>query len=216
MCLAETYNRVRVGMCLSDMFSIRNGLKQGDDLSPLLFNSALDCAIRRVQVDHDGLKLNGTYQLLVYADDVNILGGSVHTINKNAEALVVASKEIGLEINADETKYLVMSHEIRMQDETTVWLFHPFRGGRVQSFGRAITNQSSIQEEIKSRLKLGNICCHSVQNLLSSNLLSKNLKVKIHRTTILPFVLYGCETWSLTLWEERRLRLFENRVWGEF
>jgi len=120
MCLAETYNRVRVGMCLSDMFSIRNGLKQGDDLSPLLFNSALDCAIRRVQVNHDGLKLNGTYQLLVYADDVNILGGSVHTINKNAEALVVASKEIGLEINADETKYLVMSHEIRMQDETTV------------------------------------------------------------------------------------------------
>ena len=63
----------------------------------------------RVQVNHDGLKLNGTHQLLVYADDVNILGGSVHTIQKNTEALVVAIKEIGLEVNADTTKYLVMS-----------------------------------------------------------------------------------------------------------
>ena len=66
--------------------------------------------------------------------------------------------------------------------------------------------------EIKSRLKLGNACYHSVQNLLSSSFLSKTLKIKIYRTIILPVVLYGCETWSLTLREERRLRVFENRV----
>jgi len=75
-----------------------------------------------------------------------------------------------------------------------------------------LTNQNSIQEEIKSSLKLGNACYHSVQNFLSSSLLSKNLKIKIYRTVILPVVLYGCETWSLTLREERRLRVFENRV----
>ena len=68
------------------------------------------------------------------------------------------------------------------------------------------------QEEIKTRLKSGNACCHSVQNLLSSSLLSKNLKINIYRTIILPFILYGCETWSLTLRVERRLRVFENRV----
>jgi len=68
-----------------------------------------------------------------------------------------------------------------------------------------------IQEEIKSRSKLGNACYHSVQNFLSSRLLSKNLKIKIYRTIILPVELYGCETWSLTLREERRLRVFENR-----
>jgi len=66
-------------------------------------------AIRRVQVIQDGFKLKGTHQLLVYADDVNIFGGSVHTVSKNAEALVVASKETGLEVNADKTKYIVMS-----------------------------------------------------------------------------------------------------------
>ena len=86
---------------------------------------------------------------------------------------------------------------------------------RVEEFkylGTTITHQNSIQEEIKSRLKLGNACYHSVQNLLFSRLLSKNLKIKIYRTIILPVVLYGCETWSLTLREERRLRVSENRV----
>jgi len=86
---------------------------------------------------------------------------------------------------------------------------------RVEEFkylGTTLTNQNSIQEEIKCRLKMGNVCFYSVQNLLSSSLLSKNLKIKIYRTMILPVVLYGLETWSLTLREERRLRVFANRV----
>ena len=77
----------------------------------MLFNFALEYAIRRVRVNQDRLKLNGTHQLLVYADYVNILGGSVHTVKENAEALIVASKEIGLEVNADKTKYMVMSRD---------------------------------------------------------------------------------------------------------
>jgi hypothetical protein len=71
----------------------------------------LEYAIRRVQVNQDGFKLNGTHQLFVYADDVNILGGSVHTVKENAEALVAATKEIGLEVNGDKTKYMVMSRD---------------------------------------------------------------------------------------------------------
>jgi hypothetical protein len=78
--------------------------------------------------------------------------------------------------------------------------------------GTTLTNKNSIQEEIKSRLKLRNVCYYSVQNLLSSSLLSKELKIKIYRNIILPVVLYGCETWSLTLRDKRRLRVFENRV----
>ena len=78
--------------------------------------------------------------------------------------------------------------------------------------GTTLTNKNPIQEEIKSRMKLGSACYYSVLNILSSSLLSKNLKIKIYRTIIFPVVLYGCETWSLTLREERRLRVFENGV----
>ena len=84
MCLKETYRRVRVGKNLSDMFPIRNGLKQGDALQPLLFNSALG----GYKVNQDVFKLKGTDQRLFYADDINILGGGVHTIKENANALV--------------------------------------------------------------------------------------------------------------------------------
>jgi hypothetical protein len=78
--------------------------------------------------------------------------------------------------------------------------------------GTTVTNQDLIQEEIKRRLNSGNACYHSVQNLLSSGLLSKNVKVRIYKTIILSVVLYGCGTWSLTLREEQKLRGFENRV----
>jgi len=111
MSLTETYSRVQVGKNVSERFPIRNGLKQGNALSPMLFNFALEYAIRRVQVTQDGLTLNGTHQLLAYADDVNVLGGSIHTLKENAEALVAAAREIGLEVNADKTKYMVMSRE---------------------------------------------------------------------------------------------------------
>jgi len=94
---------------VSDMFPIRNGLKQGDALSPLLFNFALVYAMRRDQVNQDGLKLNGTHQFLVHVDNIYILEGSVRTVQENAEAFVIASKETGLEVNADKTKYMVMS-----------------------------------------------------------------------------------------------------------
>ena len=80
-------------------------------------------------------------------------------------------------------------------------------------FGATLTNQNSIAEEIKSKLKSGNVCYHSVPNLLSSRLLSKNLNIMIYRSIILPIVLYGCETCLLTLREERKLRVFEENIW---
>jgi hypothetical protein len=81
--------------------------------------------------------------------------------------------------------------------------------------GTALTNQNDIHDEMKSRLNSRNACYHSVQNLLSSRLISKNLKNRINKTVILPVVLYGCEAWSLTLGEDHRLKIFENRVLRE-
>ena len=123
-------------------------------MSPLLFKFALEYAIRSVHVNQDGVKLNGTHQLLVYADD-NMLGRSINTLMENAEALVVASKETGLEVNADNTKYMVMfrdqnagrSHSMKTDNSAFE---------RVEEFrylGTNLMNQISIQEEIKSKLK---------------------------------------------------------------
>jgi hypothetical protein len=92
------------------MFSIKNVLKQGDALLSLLRNFALEYTIRRVQVNQDGLKLSGTHPLLFRAD-VNVLGGNVNTISRNTDALVVTSKDFALEVNADKTKYIVMSQD---------------------------------------------------------------------------------------------------------
>jgi hypothetical protein len=89
---------------------MQNGLKQGDALSPLLFNFVLEYAIKKVQENQVGLKLNGTHQLLAYADDINLLGDDTDIIEKNTETLIDASKEVGLEINIEKTKYMLLSH----------------------------------------------------------------------------------------------------------
>jgi hypothetical protein len=103
MCLNETYSKVCVGKDLSDSFPIQNGLKHGDALSPLLFNFALEYAIRKVQDNQVGHRLNGTHQLLAYADDVNLLEDNMNTTNKNTKILIDASMEVGLEVNVEKT-----------------------------------------------------------------------------------------------------------------
>jgi hypothetical protein len=161
------------------MFPIKNGLKQGDALSPLFLNFASEYAIRGVQANQEGLKLNGTHQLLVYADDVSILGRSVRSIKKNVEDLVIASKETGLEVNAEKTKYMVMSrnqnvghnHNINIDNKSFE------RAEELKYLGATLTNRNSIHEEIKSRLKSGNACSLSVQNLLSSGCYPKTQRL---------------------------------------
>jgi hypothetical protein len=114
----------------------------------------------------------------------------------------------------DETKYMIMSRHpnsglnqnIRIANESFE------KVAKFKYLGTTLTNQNDIRDEIKNRLNSGNACYYSVQNLLFSRLISKNLKIKIYKTVILPVVLYGCEIWYLTLGEEHRLRVFENRV----
>jgi hypothetical protein len=109
MCLNEMYS-IHRGKYLSDNFPIQKAVKQGDALLPLLFNIALEYAIRKVQENQVGLKLNRTYQVLVYADGVNLWVDNIDTVKKNTETLIDASKEVGLGVNAEKTKNFSLSH----------------------------------------------------------------------------------------------------------
>ena len=144
-----------------------------------------------------GLKINW------YTFDRNVLGVSMCTIKENTETSVFISNEIGLELNDKKTKYMVMSQDQHAVKNHNIYIYIGNKSfERVENFkylGTTLMNQNFIHEDIKCRVQSGNACCYSVQNLLSSSLLSKNIKVKIYRTLILPFVLYGCETWSPTV-----------------
>jgi hypothetical protein len=123
-----------------------------ETLSPMLFTFALQYAFTRVQVNQDGLKLNGRHRLLAYADDVNILGGRIHTVKENTEAVVAATRETGREVSADKTKYMVMSRDqnagridsVRIDNSTFE---------RVEEFkylGTTLINQNLLRKKLRA------------------------------------------------------------------
>jgi hypothetical protein len=152
----------------------------------------LEHAIRNVQEIQVGLKLNGTHQLLVYADDMNLLGDNIDTIKKDTETSIHASKEVCLEVNAEKTKYMLLSHHQNAGQNHDMKIANRSFENVLQFryLGTTVTNQNLIHEEIKRRLNLSNACYHSVLSLLSSRLLSKIVKIRTYKTTMLPVFLY--------------------------
>ena len=133
---------------------------------------------------------------------------------EDKQTLLVASKETDVSVNAETTEcsgnVSWTAGRVDWQHKCREWSWEV--GKKFRHLGTALVNENDIQGGINSKLNSGNACYHSVQNVLCYSLIYKNVNIKIYRTVIWSVVLYGCETWSLTLTEERRLSLFEDRV----
>jgi hypothetical protein len=140
--------------------------------------------------------VNGKHRLLRYADYVNLLKYNIDTINKDIETLIYARKEVGLEINIEKAMYKLLSHPRMQELNWNIIIVNTSSEDVAQFkyFEMTVTNENLIQEESKRILNSGNASYHSVQNLLSSCPLLKNLKIRIKKTIIFSLVLYGCET----------------------
>jgi hypothetical protein len=125
---------------------------------------------------------------------LNLLGDNIDTINKSTEPLIDASKQVGLEVSVEKTKYMLVSRDHNAGQNWDIKIGNrSFENlSQFKYLGMTVTNQNLIQEEIKRRLNSGNACYHSIRNLLSSLLLSKNVKFRIYKTMILPVALYVC------------------------
>jgi hypothetical protein len=127
--------------------------------------------------------------------------------------MLQASRKVGLEVSTKKTKYIVIYHYQNIGQSHILVPYKSFKNVvKFKYFKMTITDHNHFHEEIKSRLNSGNACYHSIKNLFPSHCFSRHLKIKIYITIMLPAVLDGCETWSLIRKEERRLRMFENRV----
>jgi hypothetical protein len=158
-----------------------------------------------------GLKLNGTHQLLAYADDENLLADNVGSIKKNTRTLIDASKEVSLAVPSEKTKYMLSHHQDAKRNHNIKTDNRSFENmAQFKYLGTRLTYQNLMQEEIKRKLNSGNAYYHSVQNLSFSLLLFKNEKIRIYKTLILPVFPYECKSLSLTLREGHRLRVLRT------
>jgi hypothetical protein len=172
----------------------------------LLFNFALEYDIRNIQEYEVGLELNGIQQLLVYADDINLMVNNINSIEENKETHLGASRDVGLEINAEKTKYMIMScHQNSGQNKNIRTTNELFKNVAIFKYlGMTLTKLNDIHDEIK-KIKFGECLLSFSPKSFFFPCHIKKLKIKIYKTVILPVVLYGCRTWSLTLREEHRL-----------
>lgn len=197
---------------MTEEFATHKGLWQGDALSCLLFNLALEKVIRESEIDTRGTIFNKSIQLLAYADDIDIIGRSERVVREAFSKLEIAAKKMGLTVNEGKTKYLQTGRTQGKEKHITI---HEYKFENVTQFkylGTIITNDNSVTVDINSRIKMANKCYYGLKKQLQSRFLSIKTKCRLYKTLIRPVLLYGSESWTLSKENIERLMVFEKKV----
>jgi hypothetical protein len=203
--------QVRVDNIMSETFSVETGLKQGVAFSPLLFNIALEKAVRVLQNEARGLNVDEhQIKVLGFTDDLNILGDSLDDTVRATEILERAAERIGLHINTDKTKLMeLLSREISPDVMETI----PYE--KVEEFqylGVLLSTKNDWSREIGSRITKSERAFFTLLKFFKSKLFSIRTKTRLNTSIIRPILTYGCEVWTNTSVTQRRLWTFENKI----
>jgi hypothetical protein len=214
--LTKTKGRVKIEGELFEESDIKEGLRQGDMLSKILFNLALKKVVREVDIANMGGTLfNRLTQYLVYADDIELIARRLRDVEEGGVARMESkAEEIGLRINSDKTKYMLLSRKGPSGQHRNIIINGTTykQCSSCKYLGSLITEDDNMKEEIRSRIAAGNRCYLALQSVFKTRSLSKNLKSKVYRTTVRPAVMCGSKTWALLKEDEESLRRWERKI----
>lgn len=214
MCIAESTCKVRINDSHTSEFSINAGVRQGDGLSPLLFNIALDEALRKTKEQTPGIKLGTKINVLAFADDVALISEDPTGLQQLAEVLINEAKLVGLEISESKTKYMVVGRNVENSNRPNLNVGNKTfqRCNEFKYLGFTINQSNEEDHEINLRIASANKSYWALDKLFKSKILSRNTKVNIYKTIIQPVLLYGVEIWVLSKSSEKKLIIFENKI----
>ncbi|KAL4104510.1 hypothetical protein QTP88_019805 [Uroleucon formosanum] len=196
---------------VSTSFECKTGLRQGDALSPVLFNLALE-KVARSATDTEEMDVIGTHTLLAYADDIIILGKSKLDVEERARKLINSSSSMGLVINENKTKYMVMTRNAMTKSNLHVGDLTFEQVEDFKYLGVNINEKNNMHNEIRMRINAANRCYFTMREMFFSKILSRRTKERLYCTYMRPVVTYACETWSSTQGDEEKLQNFERKI----
>ncbi|KAL4113922.1 hypothetical protein QTP88_017474 [Uroleucon formosanum] len=214
MCNSNTQNVFRIMGEISEPFIVKNGLRQGDALSPVLLNLALEEIIRSLPRGQR-MEVNEGYTCLAYADDLVLLGDTRQDVIQILSDLMKASKQMGLSVNQEETKYMLLSRKTKSEENMKDLEVDGLTFQQVSSFkylGVNVNNTNCMHEEIKLRLQSANKAYFAMLSLFKSRFLSKKTKEKLYTIYLRPIATYGCNTWASTGGDYKKLLVFERKI----
>lgn len=198
----------------SKAFNIKTGVRQGDGISPLLFNIVIQEALDAASEAGEGIKIGTKINVLAFADDVALIAENLDDLKILAKKLFQKAKEVGLEVNDEKTKFMRVERNGRTKKQATLQIDdHMFE--EVEEFkylGVVINNKNEEKQEIEARVKAASRASYSLNKLLSSKIFSRRTKLRMYKTIIRPVLLYGAEIWRIDKHTERKMKVFENKI----